>query len=173
MVRRMTDVTLDRLFRHEVWALQKLFAFLRTQPESVLAMTAPNTGWDVAVLLAHVASGAMSYVARIEGGPDPSADPPDTHADLDALEGRLLAAAERLRSLAAEGSDAEVVEVEDSGTSRYPRSLVLAQAIYHAIEHRAQLFGVLTANGVTGLNLDDLDHWAFGVAEGDFTSTPG
>lgn len=166
----MADVTLDRLFRHEVWVLRRMFAFLRTQPESVLAMTAPNTDWDVAVLLAHISSGAMSYAARIEGGPDPSADPPDTHADLEVLEARVVAAAERLRELAAEGSDAEVVEVEEAGTSRYPRSLVLAQAIYHAIEHRAQLFGVLTANGVTGLNLDDLDHWSFGVAEGDFTS---
>ena len=167
----MADVTLDRIFRHEVWALRKVFAFLRTQPESVLAMTAPNTGWDVAVLLAHISSAAMSYVARIEGGQDPSADPPDTHADLDVLEGRVVAAAERLRALAAEGTDAEVVEVEESGTSRYPRSLVLAQAIYHAIEHRAQLFGVLTANGVSGLNLDDLDHWSFGLEEGDLTST--
>lgn len=169
---RSVDPTLDRLFRHEVWVLRKMFAFLRAQPESVLAMTAPNTGWDVAVLLAHISSAAMSYVARIEGGPDPTTDPPDTHADLDALEVRVVAAAERLRELAAEGSDATVVEVEAEGTSSYPRSLVLAQALYHAIEHRAQLFGVLTANGVTGTNLDDLDHWSFGVAEGDLTSDP-
>ncbi|MFM8999782.1 MAG: DinB family protein [Actinomycetota bacterium] len=167
----VADPTLDRLFRHEVWALRKMFAFLRSQPESVLAMTAPNTGWDVGVLLAHISSAAMSYVARIEGGPDPSADAPDTHADLDALETRVVAAAERLRALAAEGSDADVVEVEDAGTSRYPRSLILAQAIYHAIEHRAQLFGVLTANGVVGTNLDDLDHWSYGVDEGSFSSS--
>ena len=166
----MADVTLDRLLRHEAWALRKMFAFLREQPESVLAMTAPNTAWDVAVLLAHICSASMRYVQRIEGGPDPSVDPPDTHADLEVLEGRVLAAAERLRALAAEGSDADVVESDEKGTYRYPRSVVLAQAIYHAIEHRAQLFGVLTANGITSTNLDDLDHWVFGDAEGVMTT---
>ena len=51
------DPTLDRLFRQEVWVLRKLFAFLRSVPEDVLAMTAPNTGWDVSVLLTHIEIG--------------------------------------------------------------------------------------------------------------------
>jgi hypothetical protein len=46
------------------------------------------------------------------------------------------------------------------------RSTVLAQSIHHATEHRAQIAGALIANGVTALNLDDLDVWAFGDAEG-------
>ena len=164
------DPTLDRLFRQEVWVLRKLFAFLRSVPEDVLAMTAPNTGWDVSVLLTHIVSASVTYAARIDGRPDADLQPPDTHADLAAMEVEAIAAAERLRELAAEGSDAEVVEVDGERTWRYPRSLILAQSIYHAIEHRAQLFGVLTANGVTGMTLDDLDHWTYGGDEGVLSS---
>jgi hypothetical protein len=34
---------------------------------------------------------------------------------------------------------------------------VLAQAIHHATEHRAQIAGALVANSVTTLSFDDLD----------------
>lgn len=165
------DPTLDRLFRHEVFATKKTFEFLRSVPEATLTMTAPNTDWDVAVLLTHIVEASMSYGARIDGRPGPDLRPPDTHADLAAMEPLAVDAAERLRELVAEGSDAEVVEVDGKTTYRYPRSVVLAQSVYHAIEHRAQLFGVLAANGVGGLTLDDMDHWSLGHGEGVLTES--
>jgi uncharacterized damage-inducible protein DinB len=160
------DPTLDRLFRHEVFATRKTFEHLRALPEATLAMTAPNTDWDIAVLLTHIVSASMSYAARVDGLPEPHLEPPDTHADLAAMEPLAVAAAERLRDLVAEGSDAEVVERDGDKTWRYPRSVVLAQSVYHAIEHRAQLFGVLAANRVGGITLDDMDHWTLGHGEG-------
>lgn len=166
------DPTLDRLFRQEPWALAKVFARLRELPEETLSFTAPSTDWDVATFLAHIVSANRSYVARMEGRPDPAPPPaPDTHADLVELERIAIEAAVRLRELAAEGLDVEVVEQDGGKTFRYPRSLILAQAIYHSIEHRAQMFGVLTANGVGGLNLDDMDHWNFGEHEGDLSES--
>ena len=41
------------------------------------------------------------------------------------------------------------------------RSTLLAQAVHHATEHRAQLIGALESKGFTPINLDDLDFWAF------------
>jgi hypothetical protein len=46
------------------------------------------------------------------------------------------------------------------------RSTVLAQAIHHATEHRAQIAGALAAHGIDALDLDELDVWAYGDAEG-------
>lgn len=161
------DPTLDRLFRHEPWVLRKVFAHLRALPEETLRMTASHTDWDVAETLIHIVGASEAYAARIDGRPEPPDEPgPRTHAELAALEPRAIAAAERLRQLAGEGSDETVTEEDGGRTFRYPRSVVLAQSIYHAIEHRAQLFAILSANGVKGLTLDDLDHWTVGVAEG-------
>ena len=39
-------------------------------------------------------------------------------------------------------------------------------AIHHATEHRAQIAGALAAHGIDAIDLDELDLWAFGDAEG-------
>lgn len=164
------DPTLDRLFRQEAWATAKMFEHLRSLPEATLTATAPSTDWDVATTLAHIVGANEAYANRMEGHPDPE-DPPNpaTHADLDALERRALAAVATIRALAADPAP-DVVEAGEE-TWRYPRSLVLAQALYHSIEHRAQLYGILAANGVGGVTLDDMDHWAFGDHEGDISKS--
>ena len=41
------------------------------------------------------------------------------------------------------------------------RSTLLAQAVHHATEHRAQLIDALESKGFTPINLDDIDFWAF------------
>jgi hypothetical protein len=46
------------------------------------------------------------------------------------------------------------------------RSTVLGRSIHHATEHRAQIAGALVAHGITALDLDALDVWALGDAEG-------
>ena len=52
-------------------------------------------------------------------------------------------------------------------TSDLPaRSTVVAQAIHHATEHRAQIAGALATNGIDAIALDALDLWAYGDAEG-------
>jgi uncharacterized damage-inducible protein DinB len=70
----------------------------------------------------------------------------------------------RLR-VSAHTPDGVVVRQDNPALTR-ARTTVLAQTIHHATEHRAQIAGALIANGVTALNLDDLDVWAFGDAEG-------
>ena len=46
------------------------------------------------------------------------------------------------------------------------RSTILGQAIHHATEHRAQIAGALATNGIDAIDLDALDVWAYGDAEG-------
>lgn len=165
------DPTLDRLLRQEAWVTAKMFEFLRSLPEATLKATAPSTDWDVATTLVHIVDANAAYSERMEGRPDPADFPkPATHADLDTLERRALADLARIRALAADPAP-EVVEAGEEETWRYPRSLLLAQALYHSIEHRAQLYGILAANGVEGQTLDDLDHWSFGDSEGEISKS--
>jgi uncharacterized damage-inducible protein DinB len=41
------------------------------------------------------------------------------------------------------------------------RSTILAEAIYHAAEHRTQLIDALESKGYQPVSLDDLDLWKF------------
>ena len=43
---------------------------------------------------------------------------------------------------------------------------ILAQAIHHATEHRAQIAGALATNGNDAIDLDAFDLWEFAEAEG-------
>ena len=46
------------------------------------------------------------------------------------------------------------------------RSTIVGQAIHHATEHRAQIAAALATNGIDAIDLDELDVWAYGDAEG-------
>jgi hypothetical protein len=56
----------------------------------------------------------------------------------------------------------EMVDFEDEdGVNSKPRSMVLAQAIYHSIEHRTQIAIALETNGNRAIDLDTYDLWHF------------
>ena len=159
------DPTLDRLLRHMAWANATLIAQLAALPDSALATASPRNEWAVGRILGHLVSAAGGYAARLEGGPRlPKTEPPTTTAELQALAERCADYDARLRAQAA----------LPEGTAAYPgadeipraRSTVLGQAIHHATEHRAQIAGALSTNGLDAIDLDALDLWAYGEAEG-------
>ncbi len=133
----MTDPTSARLFRHMAWANARCCARLARLPAAVLGHCAPGNPWSVAVTLHHLVEAAASYAAR--------------------LDGRLCAAAAHPDG---------VVARADAPLRPWARATVLAQAIHHATEHRAQIAGALVAHGVTALDLDGLDVWAYDDAVG-------
>ncbi len=159
------DPTLDRLFRHMAWANAALFARLAELPDEALALAAPRNKWPVAMILEHIVVAAGGYAARLEGAPRPERTaPPTTVAELAELAARCAAYDARVRVQAA----------MPDGPAEYPyrktvlraRSTILGQAIHHATEHRAQIAGALATNGIDAIDLDALDLWAYGDAEG-------
>jgi uncharacterized damage-inducible protein DinB len=160
------DPTSDRLFRHMAWANAQLFAVLANLPETLFAACEPGNDWSVGMITAHLAEAATSYASRLDG--QPYADLPfeavTTLAEL-AIAAAACATADARLYLAAHTPHGVVVRQDNPMLTR-ARTTVLAQAIHHATEHRAQIAGALVANGVMALNLDDLDVWAYGDAEG-------
>jgi uncharacterized damage-inducible protein DinB len=166
----MTDHTADprpdRLLRHMAWANAALIARLGEQTDDALALAAPRNEWTVGLILEHLVGAAGGYAARLEGTPRPErTEPPTTIAELAGLAD--LCAAFDARLLAQAGvSEGPVEYKNDSGTVRRARSTILGQAIHHATEHRAQIGDALSTNGTDALDLDELDVWAYGDAEG-------
>jgi uncharacterized damage-inducible protein DinB len=157
------DPISDRLFRHMAWANARLFAPLQTLPDHILAYCEPGNTWNVAMIAQHMAGSATAYARLLDETYQPAwIERPTTSADFSVVAAACATADARLHR-SAHTPHGVVVRPDQSVLLR---STILAQAIHHATEHRAQIAGALIANGVTALNLDDLDVWAFGDAEG-------
>jgi uncharacterized damage-inducible protein DinB len=159
------DPTLDRLLRHMAWANAAIFDRLAELTDEALALASPRNEWTVAMILEHIVGSAGSYAARLEGVPRPErTEPPTTLAELPELAARCAAYDTRLRAQAAVPDGPS--RSPDPGKVGRARSTVLGQAIHHATEHRAQIAGALATNGIDAIDLDALDVWAYGDAEG-------
>lgn len=159
------DPTLDRLLRHMAWANAALLARLAEFPVDDLALASPRNEWTVAMILDHLVSAAGRYAARLEGAPRPDrATSPATAAGLAELALDCAAYDARIRAQAARPDGP--CDYADHSTGERARSTVAAQAIHHATEHRAQIAAALATNGIDAIDLDALDLWSYGEAEG-------
>jgi uncharacterized damage-inducible protein DinB len=160
-----TNPALDRLLRHMAWANAGLFARLAELPDDALAFASPRNEWTVARIAEHIETAAGRYAARLEGVSRPQgATPPTTAAELLELAARCADHDARIRAQAAlpDGPAGYF----DPGAEMRARSTIVGQAIHHATEHRAQIAGALATNGLDVIDLDALDLWAYGEAEG-------
>jgi uncharacterized damage-inducible protein DinB len=108
---------------------------------------------------------AGGYASRLEGAPRPErTEPPTTVAELAELAARCAAYDARIRAQAA-GPDGPA-EHPSRRTVLRARSTILGHANHHATEHRAEIAGALATNGIDAIDLDALDVWAYGDAEG-------
>jgi uncharacterized damage-inducible protein DinB len=147
------------------WANAVLFDRLAECSDEALALASPRNEWTVAMILQHLVDAAGGYAARLEGVPRPErTELPATIAELSELGARCAAYDARIRAQAAlpDGSSMS----PDRNKAPRARSTVVGQAIHHATEHRAQIAGALATNGIDAVDLDALDVWAYGDAEG-------
>jgi uncharacterized damage-inducible protein DinB len=161
----MSDPTLDRLLRHMAWANAGLFDRLAGSSDEALSLASPRNEWTVAMILGHLVDAAERYAARLEGVPRPAGtEPPTTLAELDALSARCAAIDARIREQAVVPDGP--CPSPDPGRPARARSTIVGQAIHHATEHRAQIAGALATNGIDAVDLDAIDVWGYGDAEG-------
>src|SRR3954454_11900502 len=159
------DPTLDRLLRHMAWANAKMFDWLGGASGEAVGMSSPRNEWTAGRILAHLADSAGGYASRLEGVPRQTRiETPTEIAGLAELAGTCAAFDSRLRSQAAVPDGP--CPPPTPATPPRARSTVLAQAIHHATEHRAQIAGALAAHGIDAIDLDEIDVWACGGAEG-------
>lgn len=162
----MSDPILDRLFRHMAWANQFLFEQLKAVPDEALALTAENDEWSVSAIVMHLVRAAGFYVARVTGEALPTDFKiPSTQEDLLGLAQRCAGFDARLRELAGMPEGMTTFQREGKTIHR-ARSTILGQSIHHATEHRAQIADILSLHGIKAVDLDAMDVWAYGDAEG-------
>ncbi len=155
----MKEVT-DRLFRHMAWANQRVYDAVQQLPDEALSAYISNPEWTAAQILQHIVGGGDWYAYCLTQAPWRDIHVPKTMADLDLLKEQLK---EFDAKIAAEAQlpDEYITIVEGEKSWPNLRSTILAEAIYHAAEHRTQLIDALESKGYAPIKLDDIDLWQF------------
>jgi uncharacterized damage-inducible protein DinB len=162
-VRKYTDEkptdTLTTLFRHNLWANERLIELCAGLSDEQLDATLLGTFGSIRDTLQHIVSAERSYFSRISTGL-PFRRPEDAP---------LLTLREMLEWTRASGAGlvdwapkvqaGDTVPIDWDGVLRdVPKTILLTQAINHATEHRAQVMAILTHLGVEP---PELDSWAY------------
>ena len=153
-------ISLDMSLRHMAWADEKLFSTLQELPESALKSSYASPEWSVAHIAMHMLQGAEWYCYILTGSKWTELREPESATDVAEMSAYL----QRMYETLIEQSTLpdEMVDFEDEdGMNSKPRSMVLAQAIYHSIEHRTQIAIALETNGNRAIDLDTYDLWNF------------
>lgn len=154
------SATSSRALRHMAWANQRVYDSLQGLPDAALDAYMVNPEWSARRILQHIVSGADWYVYCLTGAMWSEVPTPSVIADVPAL-ARTLAEFDAAILSQSELPDDFLTIKEDEKSWQNLRSTLLAQAVHHATEHRAQLIDALESRGFTPINLDDIDFWAF------------
>ena len=140
------------------WANNYVFNQLATLSAEELKYTAPNDEWTAAEILEHITGNR--YADLLDGlGFSPMKIPTNSEEVL-ALKDLSAGFDARLRE-AAKNVDGFVEYQRDGKSIRRARQTILAQAIHHATEHRAQIAAIFASRGLKVIDLDEIDLWAF------------
>ncbi len=154
------SATTHRLLRHMAWINQRVYEAVQVLPDQALGSFIVNPEWTAGRLLQHIVEGSDWYVYCLTGTPWRDIKKPESMADLDKLK-KLLAEFDGMILVQADLPDEYLTIVEGEKSWQNLRSTILAEAVYHAIEHRTQLIDALEKNGYNPISLDSLDLWSF------------
>ena len=150
-----------RQMRHDVWATQRLIERCRALREEQLDLVVPGTYGTIRRMLTHVVRADEGYLQSLDMLSEPRIEESDT-TTLDQIEKHLAtvrAGVERLFVQKDFDPDRRMrrrdVELEPW--------ILMTQFSHHGSDHRSQ---VCTTLSVNGLDVPELDVWAYGDAEG-------
>ncbi len=153
-------ISMDRALRHMSWANQRVYSAFSTLPDEALDSYIVNPEWTARRLLQHIVASADWYVYCLGIASWNEIPEPQIIADLAPLAVRLKKFDEQIQS--ANELDDELLTFKDEvGNTQVYRSTLLAEAVLHATEHRAQLMDAIESRGFSAITLDSIDLWAF------------
>jgi uncharacterized damage-inducible protein DinB len=158
------SATTKRLLRHMAWANQRVYDAVQGLPDVALGAYIAKAEWTAGRILEHIVGSADWYVFCLTGTPWRDIELPKSMTNLNSLQEQLAEFDSKIFSQS-ELPDEYLTIKEDDESWQALRSTILAQAIYHAAEHRTQLIDALESKGFSPISLDDIDMWKFAKFE--------
>jgi uncharacterized damage-inducible protein DinB len=141
------------LFKHNVWANERLVRALEPLDATILTASVPGTYGNIWATLGHIAWSQTNYLAAMTG--DSPMGPPDHTPDLAEIGELLRQSSEGFIAVSEEIPAERILRGEYHGEPyTLPASHFYIQAINHATEHRSQIATILTQQGITPPEMD-------------------
>jgi uncharacterized damage-inducible protein DinB len=148
--------TLVALFEHNVWANQRLFDACEGLSDAQLEATISGAFGSIRRTLLHIAGAQERFVAALaESEPVVVIRDRGPFPGIAVLREDVRTSGEALVRLAARAKPGATVTTTWLGQAyELPVWMLLAQAINHATEHRAQVSAILTQQGIEPPGMD-------------------
>jgi uncharacterized damage-inducible protein DinB len=154
-----------RQMRHDVWATQALLDRCRALTEEQLLLTAPGTYGTIRKTLAHIVRANEGYLNTYQLIPQPFLEATDA-TPLDEIASRLARVREAVERLFVSREVEFDRRIHDERRKADLELWVpLTQFSHHGTDHRSQICTILSLHG---LDVPDLDVWAYAKAENAF-----
>lgn len=150
--------------RHMGWANQRVYDAVKGLPDIALGAYITKAEWTAGRILQHIVGSADWYVFCLTEAPWRDIELPESMTSLNSLQEQLSEFDSKISSQS-ELPDEYLTIKQDDESWQALRSTILAQAIYHAAEHRTQLIDALESKGFSPISLDDVDLWKFAKFE--------
>jgi len=154
----------SNVFRHHRWSNQVLIEFLSRLPPAQLELTVPGTYGSSIDTIRHLISSDADYVRIVPDTPDvPQCEQDGPFSGWDELR-TVAETADTALVAYVDGLTADLffVDVDEGEAFGLTRSMLLAQIIHHATEHRSQIRGTLSTHGITP---PEISVWAWRKSE--------
>ena len=162
----MNDYGLEML-RHNNWANLSLIDFIGSLPEEVLDASAPGTYGRLRETLLHMVAAQERYVKTLSGKAPSEARLNESKGwpGLTLLQEVAAESGRTIEELAASGQSGWSFRYQSISGERWSTqaSVLFAQAVHHATDHRSQIATMLSQ---AGIEPPDLDVWAWAGATG-------
>jgi uncharacterized damage-inducible protein DinB len=159
----MSTPPMLRQMRHDVWATEKLLERCRSLTREQLQLTAPGTYGSIQKTFAHIVRANEGYLNTYGLIPQPFIE---LTAPLDEIASRLARVHDAVEQLfKSKEYDFDQRIHDERRKADLDLWVPLTQFSHHGSDHRSQICTILTLNG---LEVPDLDVWAYAIAEGAY-----
>ena len=152
-------ISIEKALRHMAWSNQLVFQEVSKLPEEIYGLKAAEGEWPVGRILTHFI-GAAEWYKYCSTGVKWEDDIPIKNHQILLSEVKRLAKLDEILINQASREDEICTFEDESSTNQVLLSVILAQAVNHTAEHKAQLSTILKMHGYH-LDLDDKDVWAY------------
>lgn len=157
----MNAALIDKQFEFNVWANVQLMETCATLTEEQLTTKLAGTAGTVRETLAHIVDGEGYYLNYLTGKKPWTEEPDWDNLSMRELAELAKTTGDWLLAVASKSDPMKRHErVRDGRPFHFFNHTIVAQAIYHAIEHRTQVKLMLTQLGVEHPELSSWDYTA-------------